>query len=130
MLSPLTRVRGALQLNTAERSGDEIPPLEPVCVPEESEEPLPPHPVSSAPIANAAIHACDTLMTRFMLFKHHFFVDFVKLYKTGLIIDVNSVIPLVTKLSISRQGLVMKLEKLLIGKAKICPEGADNRRQH
>ena len=50
MLSPLTRVRGALQLNTAERSGDEIPPLELVCVPEESEEALP------RPVRQAEFH--------------------------------------------------------------------------
>jgi hypothetical protein len=97
-------VRGALQLRTALRSGEKVDPLEAVAEPASP----PPQPVSKTPVTNAAIHAFDTLMTRFIDTSHQVFVEFVKLYKTRRIIDVKLVSFPVTKSSISRQETVMQ----------------------
>ena len=68
MPSPFARVDGAFQLSDAERS--KIPDGEPCATPSLLELPdeSPPHPVITTPTKNAAIHFCDILMTRFIVF--------------------------------------------------------------
>src|SRR5690554_3142751 len=108
--SPLTRVEGADQLRTAARTGSGCTPEGPdptlpeVLEPEvfaslPASEPPPPQPVRRTPSKNAAIHAFDILMTRFIGYLHHFSVDFVKFYKIGSDDDANDVIFEVIKLS-------------------------------
>ncbi|PSF07621.1 hypothetical protein C7H08_12045 [Marinobacter halophilus] len=98
---PLTRVAGADQLRTAERGASATTLEEPASDPavddpeelaEPPSEPPPPQPVRTIPKKNAAVHAFDILMTRFISFLHQFVVDFVKFYKIWTTYDANSVI--------------------------------------
>jgi len=101
MPSPLTRVDGADQLNTAAlcvafaTSDAATEPLLEEVLDEEvpvSPEPPPPQPESNIPTINAAVHAFDTLMTRFICNPHRFSVDFVKFYKIERQTDANGII--------------------------------------
>ncbi|MBO6849929.1 MAG: hypothetical protein ACPHQ9_03620 [Marinobacter sp.] len=111
----MTRDIGAFQFNAAVRSPGS-PTTEDTTVPSDDgdsvlaespelalppEEP-PPQPVRMTPVNNAAIHAFDILLTRFMIYTHHYFVVFVKLYKTWASIGVIGLIFLITKWSIFR----------------------------
>tara|TARA_Y100000589_G_scaffold212214_1_gene200046 strand:- start:185 stop:487 length:303 start_codon:yes stop_codon:yes gene_type:complete len=55
-----------------------------------------------------------------MIRTHHFFVNFVKLYKTGSIMDVKAVINQIKNLSIFRQILATKNTNRLIFRAIFC----------
>ncbi|OZB16549.1 MAG: hypothetical protein B7X58_05210 [Marinobacter sp. 34-60-7] len=57
------------------------------------------------PNKNAALHAFDILMTRFMVVFHQYSVEFVKSYKIRASIGENTIKFLITDLSIFRRKI-------------------------